>query len=121
MRIKLFDFVTVAVSLLAIGAASVFAYAGGEKNPTVVIEASETKWIYPLREDREVRVSGPLGEELIVIKSGEAYVQTSPCPNKLCILQGKISRPGQWIACLPNQVFLHVSGREENPVDGISY
>ena len=86
-----------------------------------MIEASGTKWIYPLREDREIRVDGPLGEELIVIRSGEAFVETSPCPNKLCILQGKISRPGQWIACLPNRVFLHVSGKEENPVDRTSY
>jgi hypothetical protein len=63
----------------------------------------------------------PLGEELIRIKSGEAYVETSSCPNKLCVLQGRISRPGQWIACLPNRVFLHVIGKEEYPVDRTSY
>lgn len=112
---------TIAISLLAVGVFSLSAYTGAEKNPSVVIEASGAKWIYPLREDREVRVSGPLGEELIRIEAGQAYVVSSPCPNKICIQQGRISRPGQWIACLPNRVFLRVSGREENPVDQLSY
>lgn len=121
MRIRFFDYAAIAVSLFVIVAVSVKAVGGDGKRLEVVIEASGSSWIYPLWEDREVRVNGPLGEETIRIGSGEAWVETSPCPNKLCILQGRISRPGQWIACLPNRIFLHVSGREETPVDDTSY
>jgi hypothetical protein len=86
-----------------------------------VIEASGQTWIYPLREDRQVTVPGPLGEELIDIKDGNAFVESSPCPNQICIQQGKISKPGQWIACLPNKVFIRIAGTSGNGVDAISY
>lgn len=119
MRLRLLDFLAIFGSLIVVGAFSVYAYTGGEKNPNVIIEASGQQWIYPLREDRQVTVSGPLGDELIDIRDGKAFVETSPCPNKICILQGKISRPGQWIACLPNKIFIRISGRAERGADGV--
>jgi hypothetical protein len=33
---------------------------------------------------------------------------------------GKISKNGEFIACLPNQVIIVVEGGEESPVDGRS-
>jgi len=119
MRLRPLDFLAILASLLLVVAFSVYAYTSGEKNPNVIIEASGQQWIYPLREDRQVTVSGPLGDELIAIWDGMAFVVTSPCPNKICILQGKISRPGQWIACLPNKVFIRISGSAERGADGV--
>ena len=118
---RLLDFVAVLVSLLVVGVFSASAYSGGEKNPNVIIEASGQEWIYPLREDRQVTVQGPLGEEVITINNGQAFVESSPCPNQICIQQGKISKPGQWIACLPNKVFIRISGHSGAVVDTISY
>ena len=121
MRLRFFDFVAVLASFLIIGAFSASAYAGGGQNPNVVIEASGQRWIYPLGEDRQLTVPGPLGEEIIEIRGGEAFVQSSPCPDKICIQQGRISKPGQWIACLPNKVFIRVSGTSGDDVDLVSY
>jgi hypothetical protein len=121
MRLRPLDIAAVLASLLIIVAFSVSAYTGGDKNPNVIIEASGQTWIYPLREDRQVTVPGPLGEELIDIKDGKAFVESSPCPNKICIQQGKISKPGQWIACLPNKVFIRITGTSGDGVDAISY
>ena len=112
-RLRPLDMVAIIVALGAVGVFSVHAYTGGQKNPNVIIEASGQRWIYPLRVNRQVTVSGPLGEELISINDGKAWVVTSPCPNKICIQQGKISKPGQWIACLPNKIFIRVSGKED--------
>lgn len=120
-RLRLLDLVAVLVSLLVVGVFSASAYSGGEKNPNVVIEASGQQWIYPLRDDRQVTVQGPLGEEVIAISGGQAFVTSSPCPNKICIQQGRISKPGQWIACLPNKVFVRISGATGAVVDTISY
>ncbi len=120
-RLRLLDVVALALALGVTGVFSVFAYTGGDKNPNVIIEASGQRWIYPLRENRQVTVGGPLGDELISISGGEAWVVTSPCPNKICIQQGRISKPGQWIACLPNKIFIRVSGKEDQSVDELSY
>jgi hypothetical protein len=32
-----------------------------------------------------------------------------------------ISQPGQWIACLPNRVFVRVKGNNGQKIDEISY
>ncbi len=121
LRLKPLDFPALLLALLAVGSSAVSAYSGGPKNPDVIIEASGQTWIYPLREDRQVAVAGPLGGELIAIQDGKAFVVTSPCPNQICIQQGRISRPGQWIACLPNRIFIRIGGKTDQSVDGFSW
>jgi hypothetical protein len=37
------------------------------------------------------------------------------------VKSGRISRPGQWIACLPNRVFVEIRGRSREQVDAFSY
>ncbi len=86
-----------------------------------LIEASGARWIYPLDIDREERIPGPLGETLVVIRGGKALVEDSPCPDKLCVHMPAISQQGQWIACLPNRVFVRVRGGSAQDVDQLSY
>jgi hypothetical protein len=121
MRLRCLDVLALLMSLGAAGSMSGFAYARVGKAPEVVIDAAGDRWIYPLGEDRQVTVTGPLGAEVITIRGGQAYVESSPCPNKLCVLQGRISRPGQWIACLPNRVFISIEGKTDGDLDATSY
>jgi hypothetical protein len=121
MKLKPFDFLAVLVSLLVIGGFSLYAYGGKSTSGDVVIEASGTQWIYPLSVDRREAVHGPLGDTIVVIKGGKAWVEDSPCPDKLCVHMPPVSRPGQWIACLPNRVFVRVRGTSDQTVDSISW
>lgn len=121
VRPRALDLAAIAAAILTIAATSILAYPAGGGNLTVTIEASGEQWVYPLAEDREVRVAGPLGEELIAIKDGKAFVESSPCPNKICISQGAIEKPGQWIACLPNRIFLHVDGKPAGTLDDVAF
>jgi hypothetical protein len=66
-------------------------------------------------------VKGPLGETVVVISGGKARVEDSPCPDKLCVHMPAISKPGQWIACLPNRVFVRVRGSSGEKIDDLSY
>ncbi len=120
-RLRLFDLAALLLSLLVIGVLSASAYGTRGGDPKVVIEAAGTQWIYPLKADRQVQVQGPLGEERIQIANREVFVLSSPCPNKLCILQGKISRPGQWIACLPNKVFVRIEAADPTAADAVVF
>ena len=36
-----------------------------------------------------------------------AFIQ-SDCPDQICVKTGKISRPGQFAACMPNQVLVKI-------------
>lgn len=49
-----------------------------------------------------------LENNTIKIRDGSVYMETATCPDKVCINQGKISKSGQSIICLPNSVIVEV-------------
>ena len=88
----------------------------------VIIESGKNIWYYQVDKDKEIKVEGNLGESTIKIQDGFVSFENSPCPNKLCVLSSAISKNGEWIACLPNGVFVRIEGEDENTeLDGISY
>ncbi len=72
--------------------------------------------VYPLNKDGVFSLNG--GTNTLVIENGEAWVSEAQCPDKICMGMGKISKDGEFIACLPNEVIIVVEGGEESPVDG---
>lgn len=85
--------------------------------PLVEIQSTGGTYLYPLSEDRDVKVDGPAGMTLIRIKSGEAYAVSSPGPLKIIMQMGRIRKPGEWLASLPNSVFVRIRGDAKNDVD----
>ncbi len=59
----------------------------------------------------ETRLEIPVqdGTLTIMYDKNSAWVASSPCPEKLCVNQGKISKAGQTVACLPEKVLLTVT------------
>jgi hypothetical protein len=121
MKLKILDYAAIALCLFVVGGLSFSAYAGRSGAGDVVIEASGVQWIYPLSVDRREAIRGPLGDTFVVIRGGKAFVEDSPCPDKLCVHMPAISKPGQWIACLPNRVFVRVRGSSGQQIDDLSY
>ena len=77
---------------------------------------------YDLGMDQEVLIQGrDGGTNLLVIREGKASITQASCPDLLCVHQGEVSRQGESIICLPNQVVVEITGRkEEAPYDAIS-
>lgn len=51
---------------------------------------------------------------------GGASIISSPCPDKLCIHQGRINKIGQTVLCLPEKVLVTVTGnRKEGEPDAV--
>jgi hypothetical protein len=121
MKLRLLDYLVIILSIAVVGGFSVFAYAGKGKGGDVVIEAGGERWIYSLAADRREEVRGPLGTTVVVIREGKAAVVDSPCPDKLCVHMPAVSKPGQWIACLPNRVFVRVRGTDAQKTDDTAY
>ena len=82
----------------------------------VTVRTSDGDAVYPLNKDGVFSLNG--GTNTLVIENGEAWVSEANCPDKVCMGMGKISKNGEFIACLPNQVIIVVEGGEESPVDG---
>jgi hypothetical protein len=121
MKLRLLDYLAIILSIAVVGGFSVFAYAGKGRGGDVVIEAGGERWIYTLAADRREEVRGPLGTTVVVIREGKAAVVDSPCPDKLCVHMPAVSKPGQWIACLPNRVFVRVRGTDAQKTDDTAY
>jgi hypothetical protein len=121
MKLKPLDYLAIILSIAVVGAFSFFAYAGKGRSGDVMIEAAGERWIYSLAVDRQEEVPGPLGTTVVVIREGKAAIVDSPCPDKLCIHMLAASKPGQWIACLPNRVFVRVRGTDGQKTDDTAY
>ena len=72
---------------------------------------------YPLDKNATYTLNG--GTNILTIKDGFAYLTDADCPDHLCVKQGKISKTGQVITCLPNKLTVTVYGAEKD-VDLIS-
>lgn len=112
IRLRPLDWAALGATLLAVGLFSWLAYSGGAEEPMLYIQNQSHSWVYPLDREGSFPIPGPLGDTLVVLRNGEAFVEDSPCRDKLCVAMGRISRRGDWAACLPNRVFLRVDRRE---------
>ena len=54
----------------------------------------------------------------VVVSDGAVWVAEADCPDKLCEKCGAISRSGETIVCLPNQLVVSIPGKGE--VEAIS-
>jgi len=89
----------------------------------VDIKGESGEWLAPLNKDADYEIPGPLGLTHVHIYESKVAVVDSPCANQLCVLSGAISEPNQWIACLPNKVFVHItsSGSGQGDIDATAF
>lgn len=45
---------------------------------------------------------------LIIAEDGQIWMESSTCPNQICVNTGKISKPGQSIICLPYKLAIYI-------------
>ena len=75
----------------------------------------------PLSEDTRLVISGANdGENILVIEDGKAYMESASCPDGICVRHTPISKDGESIICLPNQVVVTVRGGEKRDVDAVA-
>jgi len=121
MKLRFFDYVALVVALGVATAFSLYAYTGVEQGSQVRIQSEKGTFLYPLDADREIAVAGPIGDTHVQIRDGQVRVEDSPCRDKICVLGGWISHSGEWLACLPNGVFVRVEGADTGPVDAQTF
>lgn len=55
-----------------------------------------------------LKIPGKVGECVLIIKEGEAYMQEADCPNQICVHHSPVSHKGETIVCLPNRVIIEI-------------
>ena len=119
--VKPFDIVVIILALALTLFLAVKVYSGRSGTPQLIVRGLDRNWIYPMTTELEIPVTGPMGETRVLLHSGRAAVVSSPCSGQTCIAAGGITRSGQWLACLPNRVFLLIEGSGSGDVDAVSW
>ena len=82
---------------------------------------------YPLNEDTEVILDGCFGGSLkMIISDGTAFVESSSCPDKICVRHRAVSHAGESIICMPNRIIIEIisdsssSPENNDAIDAVS-
>ena len=81
----------------------------GAREVEVLVDGEKTH-ILDLFESKRLSIKGSRGESVIEIKDGQARFLSSPCNTSFCVRSGWQSHSGDFVACLPNSVSLHLVG-----------
>lgn len=110
---KLIFSIIFVIALLLAGLSSYIIIEGSREPGASVVIYYENEIIaeYPLSVNAEYVLND--GSNILVVEDGKAYMKYADCPDKVCKHQGKISRTGERIVCLPNKIMAEISGNGE--------
>ena len=90
----------------------------GPTGDTLLVRTSGSVFEVDLTDEGPHPIDGPLGQAVLMVRDGKAWLQNAPCPLKICERMGPIDESGEVILCLPNRIHIQVAGSEG--VDAIS-
>jgi hypothetical protein len=121
MPMKPWDVAIFLLALCLTGFTAFSTYLKPHNNLRVLIEGQNQKWIFPIDAEETVDVQGPLGTTVVRIYGSQAWVESSPCDNKICVGAGHLNNNGEFAACLPNNVLVVIEGNDvPGKIDGVS-
>jgi hypothetical protein len=116
--------VAVVIILASLGAlAARHLLSPGGQTATLEISSPSVKKIIPL----DGSFNGTImiraedgGFNVVEVKGKAARVKDADCPDRLCVRQGWLSKPGDQAVCLPHRLVVRIRGDREEEVHGIS-
>lgn len=76
--------------------------------------------VLELAQNTTYTVTQTENENVVEIKDGQVFVKEANCRDELCVHQGKISKNGEAIICLPHKVVITIISDSENEVDAVA-
>ena len=76
-----------------------------------IYQDQELKYEIALDHEEEIILNIDDDKIVIEIDKDGVYVKESSCKDKICVNQGRISKGGQIITCLPNKVYIKLEGK----------
>jgi len=118
---KLLDYAALLTALFLTVFSFISALDRQSESLEILIQANDKEWIYPIDSTLDQKFSGPVGQTTIHIEDGKVSAVQSDCSEQICVQSGTIENAGQWIACMPNRIFVTVRGKKEEGLDGEAY
>ena len=119
--VKLWDMAIILIAVCLTGFSIFSIYIKPQNSSQILIKGPNQEWIFPIDAEETVSVQGPLGITVVRIHEKQAWVESSPCDNKVCIGAGHLRYNGEFAACLPNNVLIAIEGNNDpDELDGVS-
>ena len=118
-RIGKNDIIIIGIAMVALTVFCVIFYLGHrQQGAEVVVTVDGTEYgRYSLEQEQTIDIGGT--NELI-IRDGRADMTWADCPDQLCVHQRAISRDGENLVCLPNEVVVTVISDEKADLDAVA-
>ena len=85
----------------------------------VVLIEGEEYGRYPLSKDRVVELPGLLGNNVLTIQDGKAFMSAAVCPDKICMGFGEICYNTEMIVCRPGSIVVIVENGNDSALDAV--
>ena len=118
-KMKKNDWILAGCVVLICAAVLVLRYFGGQESGGRVIVSvdGEEYSTYSLSEERTVRIGDT---NRLAIKNGAVEMEWADCPDQICVHHTEISRNGESIICLPNEVVVTIESGRSSEVDAVT-
>jgi hypothetical protein len=126
MKLKPLDIVVIVVLVFITLGSSAAAFINSNKsynNKYVEIEVKGKLYKkLPLDNsgNERIQIDTDLGSNTIEITNGKVRILDADCPDKICIQDGSISKPGDILVCLPHKVVVNIKG-QNSETDALSF
>ena len=111
--LKLIDIILMSLVLVIALAWAIIPYFSSPAGNTVQITVNGQMSEYSLDSNRKIQLDGLT----VVIENGQVFVSETDCDDKVCQHTGKISKVNQSIVCLPKNIVIKVTGKNDFQVD----
>ena len=68
-----------------------------------------------------IQINESLGSNTIKIENNAIWIEDASCPDKICVLDGKIYEAGEILVCLPHKLLIEIEGYNNASVDDVTY
>lgn len=115
-----------ALVLALVGFGAVFAWMegpGGQgSRATAYVGGKPIAWWALSGDLRRDTVAGEIGPVVVEYGQGSIRIVRAPCPNHLCLRQGRATHSHDRLVCVPSRLVIALEGaatRKEEPLDAV--
>lgn len=84
-------------------------YFRGIGKEVIISRDGEELYRFSLMEEAHLSLEAGSGQTNEVdIQDGQVFVSSASCPDQICVHQGKISKKGETIVCLPHKLVIEI-------------
>lgn len=92
---------------------------GRKAGSVCTLRTEDNTYEFDLSEDTRLEVTSCGISLTVVVENGEAFVEESGCPDKVCVRSGKASHAGETVVCVPAKVSLTIGTEADGDADWI--